>query len=68
VSPHIRDREKASPESVDIRIRDSANFEILIEVTGGGKVNSHVCVRVSSRRVSGVGKSKSSISRVAKSR
>jgi hypothetical protein len=65
---HIGDREKASPESFDIRIRDPANSEIPIEVTGGGKVKPHVCIGVSSRRVSGVGKSKCSISRVAISR
>jgi hypothetical protein len=52
VAYHIGDREKESPESIDIRIRDPANSEIPIEVTGGGKVNSHVCIGVSSRRVS----------------
>jgi hypothetical protein len=57
VAYHIGDREKESPESIDIRIRDPANSEIPIEVTGGGKVNSHVCIGVSAHRVSGVGKS-----------
>jgi hypothetical protein len=64
----IGDREKESPESIDIRIRDPANSEIPIEVTGSGKDNSHVCIGVSAYRVSGVGKSKCLISRVAKSR
>jgi hypothetical protein len=54
---HIGDREKESPESIDITIRDPANSEIPIEATGGGKVNLHVRVRVSSRRVSGVDES-----------
>jgi hypothetical protein len=65
---HIGDREKESPESIDIRIRDPANPEIPIEVTGSGKVEPHVCIGVSSRRISGVGKSKCLISRVAISR
>jgi hypothetical protein len=65
---HIGDREKESPESIDIRIRDPANPEIPIEVMGGGKVNSHVCVGTSVHRVSGVGKSSGSTSRVAISR
>jgi hypothetical protein len=33
VAYHIGDREKASPESIDIRIRDPVNPEIPIEVT-----------------------------------
>jgi hypothetical protein len=37
VAYHIGDREKASPKSIDIRIRDPANSEIPIEVTRGGK-------------------------------
>jgi hypothetical protein len=64
----IGDQEKASPESFDIRIRDPVKFDIPIEVTGGGKVNSRVCVGVSAHRVSGVGKSKCSVSRVVKPR
>jgi hypothetical protein len=32
VSPHIGDQEKGSPESIDIRIHDLANPEILTEV------------------------------------
>jgi hypothetical protein len=68
VAYHIGDREKASPESIDISIRNPVNSEIPIEVTGGGKVNSCVCVGVSSRQVSEVGKSQCLISRVAKSR
>ena len=63
---HIGDREKSSPESIKNRIRYPVNFEILIEVTGGGKVNSRMCVKVFSCRVSGVGKSRCSISRVTK--
>jgi hypothetical protein len=68
VAYHIEGWEKVSPESIDIRIHDPMNFEIPIEVTGGEKVNSRVCIRVSSRRVSGVGKSQCLISRVEKSR
>jgi hypothetical protein len=68
VAYHIGDQEKASPESIDIRIRDPSNSEIPIEVTGGGKVNLRVCVRVSSRQVSKVDKSQCLISRVEKSR
>jgi hypothetical protein len=59
---------KKSPETFDIRIRYPANPEILIEVTGSGKVNSHMCVRVSVYRVSGVGKTIFLVSRVPKSR
>jgi hypothetical protein len=33
VAYHIGNREKVSPESFDIRIRDPANFEFPIEVT-----------------------------------
>jgi hypothetical protein len=50
VAYHIGDREKVSPESFGIRIRDPANSEIPIEVTGGGKVNPHVCIGVSAHR------------------
>jgi hypothetical protein len=57
VAYHIGDQKKTSPKSIDIRIRDPANFEIPIEVTGGEKVNSRVCIGVLSRRVSGVDKS-----------
>jgi hypothetical protein len=57
VAYHIGDREKESPESIDIRIHDPMNPEIPIEVTEGGKVNSHMCIGVSSRQVLGVGKS-----------
>jgi hypothetical protein len=57
VAYHIKDREKASPELIEIRIRNPMNSKISIEVTGGGKVNSHMCVGVSSRQVSEVGKS-----------
>jgi hypothetical protein len=64
----IGDREKVSPESFGIRIRDPANSEIPIEVTGCGKVNSHVRIGDSAHRVSGVGDSKCMTSRVAKSR
>jgi hypothetical protein len=64
----IGDREKVSPESFGIRIRDPANSEIPIEVTGCGKVNSHVRIGDSAHRVSGVGNSKCMTSRVAKSR
>jgi hypothetical protein len=52
-----QDREKGSPESIDIRIRDLANPEIPIEVTGGGKVNPHVCIGVSAHQGSEVGDS-----------
>jgi hypothetical protein len=38
----IGDREKVSPESFDIRIRDPANSEIPIEVTGVEKSTPHV--------------------------
>jgi hypothetical protein len=65
VAHHIGDQEKESPESIDIRICDLANSEIPIEATGGGKVKPHVCIGVSSRRISGVGELKCSISRVA---
>jgi len=53
---HIRDWEKESPESIDIHICDPANPEIPIEVTGSGKVNSHMCISVSMYRASGVEK------------
>jgi hypothetical protein len=62
VAYHIGDREKSSPESINNRIRYPANSEILIEVTGGGKVNSRMCIRVLSCQVSEVGKSQCSIS------
>jgi hypothetical protein len=65
---NIGDREKASSESIDIRIRDPTNFEIPIAVMRSGKVNSHVCIGVSPRWVSRVGKSLCLISRVAKPR
>jgi hypothetical protein len=69
VAYHIGDREKESPESIDIRIRYPANSEISIEVTGGGKVNSHVCIGVSSHvRYQKSTNHSASISRVAKSR
>jgi hypothetical protein len=64
----IRDREKVRPETFGIRIRDPTNPEILTEVTGGEKVKPHVCIEVLSCRVSEVGKSKFSISRVVISR
>jgi hypothetical protein len=48
----IGDREKESSESIDIRIRDLVNSEILIEVTGCGKVNSHMRIGYSTCRVS----------------
>jgi hypothetical protein len=57
VAYHIGDREKVSPESFGIRIRDPANSEIPTEVTGGGKVNPHVCIGVSAHRGSEVGNS-----------
>jgi hypothetical protein len=41
---NIGDREKVSPKSFSIRIHDPANSEILIEVTGCGKVSSHACI------------------------
>jgi hypothetical protein len=57
VAYHIGDREKVSPESFGIRIRDPTNSEIPTEVTGGGKVNPHVCIGVSAHRGSEVGNS-----------
>jgi hypothetical protein len=63
----IGDREKVSPESFGIRIRDPANSEIPIEVTGVERL-THTCIGVSAHRVSGVGNSKCMTSRVAKSR
>jgi hypothetical protein len=53
----IGDREKVSPESFGIRIRDPANSEIPIEVTGVER-STHTCIGVSAHRVSGVGKFK----------
>jgi hypothetical protein len=50
----IGDREKESPKSISIRIRDPVNSEIPIEVKGV-KVTTRMCVGVSSHRVSGVG-------------
>jgi hypothetical protein len=46
----IGDRGKVRPETFGIRIRDPANSEILIEVTGVGKVNPHVCIGGSAHR------------------
>jgi hypothetical protein len=62
------DQEKVSPESFGIRIRDPVNPEISIGATGCGKVNSHVRIRDSVRRILGVGNSKCMTSRVVKSR
>jgi hypothetical protein len=47
---HIWDREKVSLESFGSRIRDPTNFEISTEVMGGGKVNPHMCIKVSAHR------------------
>jgi hypothetical protein len=58
---HIGDREKASPESVDIRIRDPTNREIPIEATGAEET-ARTCVGGSSRRVSEVEQSRCLIS------
>jgi hypothetical protein len=55
---------KYSPETLDIRIRDPVKPEIPIEVTGSGKVNSHMYVGVSAYRASGVGKTSCLVSRV----
>jgi hypothetical protein len=57
VARHIGDREKVRTETFAVRICDPANPEILIKAMGGEKVNSHVHVGVSSRRLSGIGKS-----------
>jgi hypothetical protein len=54
---NIGDREKGSPESFDIRIRDPANPEIPTEATEGGRVYPHVCIGVSTHRGSEVGDS-----------
>jgi hypothetical protein len=54
VAYHIRNRRKVRLETFVIRIRDPANAEIPIEVTGGGKVTPHVCVGVSAYRESGI--------------
>jgi hypothetical protein len=54
----VGDREKESPESFGIRIRDPVNSEIPIWATGCGKVNSHVRDEDSAHQVSGVGNSK----------
>jgi hypothetical protein len=45
------------PNPLTSGFSDPTNPEISIEVTGGGKVNPHVCVGVSAYRVSGVEKS-----------
>jgi hypothetical protein len=37
-------------ETIVIRVRDPVNSEIPTEVTGGGKVNPHVCISVSAYR------------------
>jgi hypothetical protein len=42
VADYIEDREKESPEFINVRIRDPVNAEIPIEVTGCEKVISHV--------------------------
>jgi hypothetical protein len=57
VARHIGDQEKVRTETFGVRIRDPTDLEILIKATGGEKVNSHVRVRVSSRKLSGVEKS-----------
>jgi hypothetical protein len=54
----IKDREKVSPKSFGIRIRDPASFKIPIEVTGCGKVNSHMHIGDSAHQVLGVDNSK----------
>jgi hypothetical protein len=68
VAHRIDIQEKESPETFGFRIHDLAKPKILIEVTGHGKVNSHVCVGVSTYRVSGVSKTRYLVSRVANSR
>lgn len=52
------DWEKVSLESFGIRIRNSVNSKVPIEVTGCGRVNSHVCIEDSVHRVSRVDNSK----------
>ena len=53
---NIEDREKESPESIDIRIHNPANLKILIEVTRSEEI-AHSYIGVSLHRVSGVDKS-----------
>jgi hypothetical protein len=46
---------KGKSESIDIRIRDPVNPKIMIEVTGGGKVNPHDvhrCIGISKSGIS----------------
>jgi hypothetical protein len=52
------DWEKASLETLGIRIRNPTNPEISREAMGSEKVEPHMCIGVSSRQISGVGKSK----------
>jgi hypothetical protein len=57
VAYYIGNRRNVRLETFVIRIRDLAKSEILTEVTGGGKVNLHVCIGVSAHRGSEVGNS-----------
>jgi hypothetical protein len=55
VAYYIENRRKVRLETFFIRIRDLAKSEIPTEVTGGGKVNQHMCIGVSAHRGSEVG-------------